>query len=224
MNSLVERIKATKTTLIILISSFLVFTILVIFLVDDFVHDVILVPIAYYIWLGKIIIGALPQKCFIIALVIAGITIILPSLRRSRRRIWTARQSVENIRGQVSVWEERLRLLTKGNYSDTRFAYHLGHLVVQILAYEERLPIRDTINAIENGSFATMPEDVRAYVLNGIGMGNVPKLTFGQRLQLLWRRLIPSVETQNITKNSVILSVLAYIEEKLNVIDPPDDN
>lgn len=220
MNDLIERIKARKTGLLILTSIFLVFTIVVIFLVDDFIHAVILVPIAYYIWLGKIIINALPQNCFIIALIMACISIIIPSLRRRRHRVWTAQQPVDDIKGEVSVWEERLRLLTKGNYSDNRFAYHLGHLVVQILAYEERLPIRDTINAIENGAFTTMPPEVRAYVLEGIGIGNASKQSFWQRIRNFWRRIFsPERNIQHTAQINVILPVLSYIEEKLSIID-----
>ena len=168
MNQLIENIKARYKVLIGLLVAFIAITIPAVLLVDNFVNDVILVPIAYYIWLANIIINALPQNCFVTVLVVVCLAIAIPSLRKRYHKKPTTESPPDISPGEVALWEQRLRYLKTGSYSGNRFAYHLGHLVIQILAYEERLTPRSVINALEAGEY-DMPANVKQYILMGIG-------------------------------------------------------
>jgi len=220
LNHIIERIKTKRHVLIGLTIALLVLTLPVVILVDDFVRDVILVPFAYYLWLGDIIIKALPQNCFLTPFIFLSIAIAIPSLRKGHRTIWRAKESSETVEGQVALWEKRLRLLTSGSYSDNRFAYHLGRLVVQILAYEERLTTRATINELENGAFS-MPIQVRQYVLAGIGTGIAQKRrSLMQSIKLWWKKLFtPKHNMQTPKQYEDIIAVLQYIEEQLKITE-----
>jgi hypothetical protein len=199
-------------------------TIPVVLLVDDFIHDVILVPIAYYIWLGRIIAKALPESCFLTLLIILSLVIIAPSLRRNRRSIWRPKNPPVTIQGEVAQWEQRLRLLSTGAYTEQRVAYHIGHLVLQLLAYEERLPIRAVIYNLETGTF-DMPENVRLYILNGIGMGSMKKsLSVTQRIQQWLKQILPTSKNVSIVKQyEDILPTIQFIESKLQIIKAGSD-
>lgn len=218
MSQIIERIKAKHTVLIGLIVVFIAITVPAVLLVDDFVHDVIMVPIAYYLWLGSIIIKALPQNCFVTSLIILCLAIAIPSLRKSRHTIWSAQMPSETVDGQVALWEQRLRYLAAGSYSDNRFAYHIGHLVVQILAYEERLTTRTVISSLEAGEF-NMSLDVRQYVLAGIGSGiKQEKRTLWHRVILWWQQVTkPKQSLHTLKQYKDISAVLLYIEEQLKI-------
>ena len=220
MTELLERIKDKRKVLIGLTIGFILVTIVLVVIVDDFVQNVILVPIAYYLWLGNIIVKALPENCFLSLLIILSLIIIAPSLRRRRRNIWRSKREAVTVDGEVTIWEQRLRLLAKGAYTENRFAYHLGHLVLQILAYEERLPIRAVIYNIEKGAF-NMPDQVRSYVLNGIGMGNMQKgLSFIDRIKQRFKRLFQQKQKAlTLGQTEDILPTIQYIEAKLQIMD-----
>ena len=216
-----ERIKDNRKALIGLTVGFILVTLVLVVVVDDFVQNAILVPIAYYLWLGNIIVKALPESCFLWLLIILNLIIIAPSLRRGRRNIWRPKGESSTVDGEVTIWEQRLQLLVNGAYTENRFAYHLGHLVLQILAYEERLPIRAVIYNIEKGAF-NMPDHVRSYVLNGIGMGKMQKgLSFIDRIKLRFRRLFQlQQKSLTLSQTEDIILTIQYVEAKLQIMSP----
>ena len=125
---------------------------------------------------------------------------------------------------EVAQWEQRLKLLTTGSYTEQRIAYHIGHLVLQLLAYEERLPIRAVIYNLETGTF-DMPENVRQYILNGIGMGSMRKsLSFMQRIQKWLKQVIfPKKKVHIVSQYKDILPTIQFIENKLQIIEAGSD-
>jgi hypothetical protein len=218
LSAIIERIKERRKALIGLTIVFLLFTIPVIILVDDFVQNVILVPIAYYIWLGNILLNALPQSYFLTFLIVISAIIAIPSLRRVRQSVWRADKSQDLVEGDVALWEERLSLLASGAYTEQRFAYHLGRMVLQLIAFEERLPIRTVIAQIEKGGF-NMPDDVRHYVLTGVDMGSLStKLPLPQRI-IHWLKRINPVKQKTLTTKQYenILPTIQYIESRLKI-------
>jgi hypothetical protein len=220
LNELFDRIKNKKRILIGITVLFLVFTIPAVFVVDDFVQNFILIPIAYYVWLGNIIIKALPESCFLTLLIVLSLLLIVPSLRRGRRPIWRPRPAQTKVEGEVTIWEQRLQLLIKGSYTENRFAYHLGHLVLNILSYEERLPIRSVIHNLENGAF-NMPNKVRNYILSGIGMGQIQRrFSLILRFQYWWKRMFHANKTALSTEQyEDMFATINYIESKLQIPD-----
>ncbi|MDF1515274.1 MAG: hypothetical protein P1S60_15805, partial [Anaerolineae bacterium] len=218
MTELMERFREKRYILLGMVLGLTILTLLLVLFVDDFVRDVILVPFAYYLWLGGIIINALPQSCFIPVLIAISLVIILPSLRKVRKVIWRPETRKENVPGEVSMWTHRLQLLTEGSYSQNRFAYHLGYLVVKILAYEQRLSIRETMTRLENNAF-DIPDPVRQYVLTG--MNN--QYTYTKRpimkKVLLWFRQIVNFNNQKKTDRmlSDMTTVIDYIEHKFDL-------
>jgi hypothetical protein len=129
-----------------------------------FVRDVVAVPVARILWAADILFSSIPQVYYWALLLGIVIYMALKSLY-IRRASDGKRQQDENRwnPGPVEVWASRIRLVRRGEYSKRRFAYHLGKLLLDTLAYEERLTYRDIEDRLADGTLDVPPE-VRAYL------------------------------------------------------------
>lgn len=164
MNS---RVRSKLKTILIFAAVLLTLAIPLMFLLEDFVRDAILVPIAYISWLLGIIIGALPQRYFLAGIVAIGVYIAIRSLRRNRKDSSPRGSHTFYARGNLTLWADRLRLMARGAYSKQRFRYHLGRLALNVLAHEYRISSIEMAKRIRNGEFQ-VPDDIEPYVQSAV--------------------------------------------------------
>ena len=132
-------------------------------LLEDFVRDAILIPLAYLWWIAEIVIDAIPQSYFIGGLVALGLYIAVLSLRSDREG--TSRETSTRVisSGNLKVWVQRLRWVARGNYSKQRLHYHLGRLCLSVLAHEYRLQSSEVAQRIRDEDL-TVPDTIQPYV------------------------------------------------------------
>ncbi len=161
------KVRAKLKTILIFAAVLLVLAIPLMFLLEDFVRDAILLPIAYMTWLLGIILAALPQRYFLAGIVALGVYIAVRSLRRNHKDQRAGGPHTFYARGNLTLWADRLSLMARGAYSKQRFRYHLGRLALNVLAHEYRISSIELAKRIRNGQFE-VPEDIQPYIQSAV--------------------------------------------------------
>ncbi len=153
------------------------------FLVEGFVREIVVVPLLYVFWIGRLFFASIPQFIFwllflVVALVVAGKSLAkrqVVSRRRERER-WQ--------QGRVEEWLRMIEQRHSGAYFRWRFSHRIGILLLQALAHEERIDLRQARRSFENRSLA-VPPAVRSFLWAGMMAYN----PMGETTRLLrWQR------------------------------------
>lgn len=126
-----------KNRFLPLILSLLLAAVLV-FLVEDFVRQVIVTPLLYASWFVTLVLGSLPQWVFWVAFVVIALIIARKSLAggtTARQRVWAPPASSL---GPVVTWAALLDRAKTQDYARWRLAQGLKRLTQDILALEKR--------------------------------------------------------------------------------------
>ena len=116
----------------------LLMAVILVFVVEDFVRQVIVTPILYVSWFVALVLGSLPQWVFWVAFVVIALVIARKSMARdiaARRRAWAPPASYL---GPVVTWAGFLDRAKTQEYSRWRLAQALKRLSQDILALEKR--------------------------------------------------------------------------------------
>ena len=109
-----------------------VISLVIAFFMRDVVYDLIIVPLAYLMWLGKIYYTAIPQiflwGLLVLLLFIAVTWNFIPESRPSRRKE-LKRNPPEGQVEALTLWIQKAQ---KGNYFKWQLAYRLGRIARRI--------------------------------------------------------------------------------------------
>jgi hypothetical protein len=116
----------------------LLMAVILVFVVEDFVRQVIVTPILYVSWFIALVVGSLPQWVFWVAFVVLALVIARKSMARdiaARRRTWVPPAIYL---GPVVTWAALLDRAQTRPYARWRLAQTLKRLTQDILALETR--------------------------------------------------------------------------------------
>ncbi|MCD6286060.1 MAG: hypothetical protein J7M39_09135 [Anaerolineae bacterium] len=133
------------------------------FLMENFIRDAIITPVAYLAWVAGVVLDALPQSYLLATVIAVAIYAAARSLSREpppprRHKLTSAPPE-----GMATSWHRRLQLTSKGAYSQQRIQQQIGQLILQVIAHEQRLTTREVARRIEAGEIET-PADVDVYI------------------------------------------------------------
>jgi len=189
-----------------------------VFLVDDFVRDIIVAPAAYFAWVFGVILGALPQSLLFAAVVAIGLIVAVRSLRPLRFPIWRTNPPLATTRGgAVSRWRYRLDMLQTGKYSRLRFNQHLGQLITEVLAHDERLSRRAVVSRLNAGEIE-VPDGIRLVVQSL----SQPELAHSRRSLL--RRMRDALFPRPTESPTDIAEFVSFLETHLALSSAAPDN
>ncbi len=120
----------------------LLVAIVLVFVVEDFVRQVIVIPLLYASWFLALVLGSLPQWVFWVVFVITALVIANKSMAQDktiRRQPWTPRASH---RGPVATWSALLEGSKTQEFSRWRLAQALTKLTQDIL-FQEPFNLRE---------------------------------------------------------------------------------
>lgn len=164
------------------------------FVMEDFVREAIVQPLAYQAWFVNTILSALPQSLLIGALLALMLYLAIRSLGRRQTTPWKPPPRGRQAPGSVHVWLRRLELVSQGDYSRERFDHHFSQLVMRVLAYDERLPQREMLRRLEIGELP-VPPALLDYLRRALRTGFTPRRSRLAWLKaLLQRRHRPTVQ------------------------------
>ena len=146
-------------------ASVLLLTVLLIFLLQDVVRDLVALPLVRSLRIGNLMLGAVPQIVFWVLLLVIGASIAARSLMERKERMPRPERALVVYPGRVRtllLWVQR----ESGSvYFRQRLAYHLARLATELQTFrQKRTPGRFGWRL---GSFDAPPE-IRAYLQAGM--------------------------------------------------------
>ena len=128
------------------------------FLVDDFVREVLIKPILWLVWFLSLLIRSIPQGIFWVGFILFMLIITLSSLvGREKADFRSKRQSTRKL-GNVEKWARLIEFSKTSSYSKWRLSQRLRRLSQKILS-----PNNDH-NPFANGvSDLEPPDEIRSY-------------------------------------------------------------
>jgi hypothetical protein len=152
--------------------------IVLVFVVEDFVRQVIVIPLLYASWFVTLVLGSLPQWVFWVVFVITALVIANKSMAQDktiRRQPWTPGASH---RGPVATWSALLERSKTQEFSRWRLAQALTKLTQDIL-FQEPFNLRER----EEGG-----ADFKTFLPPQVEASFKAPLPDARLLSRLWRR------------------------------------
>lgn len=211
MTDLYARLKRV----LLIVAAILVLALPLMFLLEDFVRDAVVTPMAYATWLVSVIVDALPDAYLLGFGVAVVLYVAVRSLFRDNERPVRSQIPYTPTEGAATTWLRKLRLVTRGSYSEQRLEQQIGQLLLRIVAYENRCSTRDAGQLVQDGEI-DLPTELRKYLRAALShrLPRSPKLL--ERLKALLSGRGPRrAAGQSITAE--LDAVLDYVEKELKI-------
>jgi len=164
-----------RTGLLILLIT-LILTFLLALAIGDFAREAIAVPIFYVMWLGSLVLRAIPQSIFWALFITAALFVAAKSMIKYTRSKPKLDEGEPIDLRRVHVLTRWVEYATQGRYFKRRLARHVGDLIVDTLAYRERLT-RERVRRLLRAGELDLPLDVQEYIQ--IGLTSAPSRPVG---------------------------------------------
>lgn len=128
----------------------LAFALVLVFLVDDFVHTVIVVPLLYVIWFVALVVRSLPQAVIWAGFILILLVLSFVSLPKRKSTYHYAEPQTTPQPGPVEKWADILERSRKTRFSKWLLAQELKRLTKRLY-----LPIEQ-----ENWRISDLPRDL----------------------------------------------------------------
>ena len=199
-------------TILIMAGILLALALPLMFVLEDFVRDAIILPLGYYVWFFGVILDALPQSCLVSVLLAFLLYLAAKSLRRQQKLVRRPLPNDRQLPGNVRMWMERINLVSQGSYSRERFQHQFGQVLMRWVSHEERLSLRETVRHIQNGQLDVAPE-LDPYLRRAASNGTVSRPKFR-----LWH-WFSHFFVRKPTKEAMLQQVAEEIEPALRCLE-----
>lgn len=139
--------------------------------IDEFVGQVIVIPLLYIAWFAYALISSLPQALLWGGFVLVALLIAWRSLRKQR---FVAEERLEegHTPGRLERWVRLIRFadqerVGQKGYAAWRLANRLSSLALEVLAEQERRSAQELRQQLARAAL-DIPPEVRAYLQAGI--------------------------------------------------------
>ena len=149
----------------------------------NFIREVVVIPLLYVFWIGRIVFDTIPQTgfwgCFLlIALLMASASLLKKSKSKS------STHEVKTVQpGRVETWAHLIRQATEEDYYQWRLAQPLRELILETLAHEARLTSKQIKQRLIDDQL-DIPPEIRAYLqasLMSLSYLSAPRFGFRSR-------------------------------------------
>jgi hypothetical protein len=210
--SRLQRIQPRQWLLIALV---LIATAALTILLRDTVREAIVIPLAYALWMGDILLSSLPQGLLLGLLIVLCIGIILRSALKSDRFEPEPRPQV--ITGQhhsrLLFWARQLSRLEDSQFAVEKLAAELKKMLLKILSSQENLTEDEVIDAVRSGTLA-VPADIRTLIVRPQDWMKAQPVSGWEQLLRLVRPKRPRKTNPEQTRK--IEDAIAFIEGRVN--------
>ncbi len=157
-----------KRRLIITIVLSLLLGLLVIVFRQNWINELILVPLSFLLWIGELLYRSFDQQILWVSLLILLVIISWTSLKIRRTNLRPSHAEGERHPHRIERWSKRLKDLHRGTYMQWRLAQHIRNLVLDALAYQAGLTRKQIEERITQGAI-DLPNEIQAYLLAARG-------------------------------------------------------
>ncbi len=175
---------------LLLLALALLLTIPLVLTFRDLVRAVIVIPLLYIVWLGRLVYLSIPQPLLWAIFLALALFIMVRSLHARAQLQQPSRPAEPAHVGRITVWARRLDRMTRGDYFRWCVARDLGQLGLELLAYCERLSpgrhdVRREIEKLE------APPEIHAFLRAGLLLPSSRPISLLSRLAPWWRPNAP---------------------------------
>ena len=173
----------------------------------DFARDVIVVPIAQFLWLTNLYLRAIPQPVLWGIFLTATLYVAVGSLSENKTRRRRRKEPPLAYSGPVETELKWVRLSAHGNYGRWRLAQRLTDLAATALALCAHEAESEVKRSLARGAWEAPPE-MKRYFRAGLG----PPIT---RPGFLWPRRSAAELRNHPLRTTSPRDVIAFIEQEL---------
>lgn len=149
-------------------------------LLRDWIRELVVVPIAYFLWsLGRVF-ESLPQPIVWGALVLGSLLVGL-RLLAGTVTLPPSDAFMPDSGGRVSEWLRWLELTRRGVYSRDGLARHIGDVAIAVLAHQQRCTQSEVRLRLREGILG-LPQPLGAYMRAALGRGSLRRDSVLSRL------------------------------------------
>jgi hypothetical protein len=203
----------------------LVFVLLVLFfsiltlIFWDFIRDVIIVPIYYFLWEISLVLKSIPEGIYLALLVFLSVIIGFNTLASVRVEQHTKRLERERPESGTRYlhWRSLCANMGVNPFTRDRFAWEARKLILSIFAYEQGIDIADAEMLVQMGE-VDMPDTIR----NLITEKKIPATGFRiSRIAraVVWLRwLFFRIEAENDPQiDALVREIISFVEYRLEI-------
>jgi hypothetical protein len=133
------------------------------FTYQDVLRSMILVPIAYVIFIIRLISGSIGQQTLWVSFVVLTSFIAFISLLMRREEI--SEEKIEEYRypTRLQIWINSLSHKRHSQYFQWNMAQDLSNLLVDVIAYKKNISRQQALFALQNG-YIDLPQDIIEFI------------------------------------------------------------
>jgi hypothetical protein len=139
-----------------------VFAVVLYFLIEDFVQQMIVKPVLHVAWLVVFVLENLPQALFWLAFIIIAIIIARKSFARSSANRSSGQQTPVVHHGPVATWSGLLERAQTRDFSRWRLAQAMRSLTRDVLTPNQDLGA-EQLEATDDRPVIVLPAEIEAY-------------------------------------------------------------
>jgi len=229
-----RRMKISARLLVLLLAPSVLLVAALTLVLRGWVRDVILTPILFLLWLGGLLINSTPQWIFWGVFLVVALLILANSLGTGKR----PDQNVDRAepghprRERVLFWAKQIRWKAR-DFSPLGNGEPLRKLVLEVIAFQERLSLTEVEQRLESGELDVLPT-IRTCLQPKPTPEPASPVSFWERLQHRWadfrvladrwaHGLISGLTqsrsyTQPSPFDSELESVAQFLEDRLRII------
>ena len=130
-----------------------------------FISRVILPPLLYGYWIGRLLLAAVPGAIFWgLFIALAALIVIRSMVKQPPPLHWSRRVAPERRQERIETWFKLLERAGQEPYYQWQLARSLRQLTLAIAAHQEHLTVKQTQQRLIEGQL-DLPPDVAAYLL-----------------------------------------------------------
>jgi hypothetical protein len=213
-----RRLREVQPQQVLAAASIVIATGVLALLLRDTVRDVIVLPLAYLLWLADLFLKSIPQAVFLGVLVVAAALLASRGFGRSREEPETHSVLIEGRRdaSRLSFWARQFDHCEDSAFASEKLAEELRDLILNILASRERSSPEDVLSGVRNGAVA-VPSNVRELLIQPhIWLAGAQGAWFSHVMRRVkaWLRL-PERTAEDSALDTKLEGIVHYIEAQI---------
>jgi hypothetical protein len=177
----------SKRLQLILALSVPVLTLVLLFVLRDWVQETLVTPLLYVVWLAQLFLASVPQTLFWAVFLVLLLRVAAGSLRSGRQaRLARSAYRSQAQRGRVQTLARWIHS-TRREYFKRQLARHLGELAVQVTQPHELLSPAEISAALRSGQMDAPPE-ILAYFQAGLDTYSRPVSLFSRLARIFGKQ------------------------------------
>lgn len=184
----------------------------------DFIRDVVIVPIYYFVWVVGLTLKSIPQGIYFALLLLLSLFIGLKTLDsvQVRQPFRQLERNPAQVNTQYRHWKSLCDSVHNSKFYRDRFIWEARKLVLAVLAYEQGIDSAEAETLVRNGTLV-VPDAILALIERKIPAARSPLVGATGVLARLRRLFVRGDADRNLEIDRLVVEVIGFIERRLEI-------